>query len=215
MNFSSAASTARDVLAGRESGAVRDAEDVRVDRDGRMTERGVQDHVGGLAADARQRFERFARLGHFAAVLVEQDAAGRDDVLRLGAVEADRLDVARRRLLRRASSICCGVFATGNSLRIALLTDTSVACADSSTAISSSNGVVYSSSVVGCGFRLRSVSKMARRLFAFIPSVRWCSDRLRSLVVSDAMTNCRCRRCQVRGGGGALRRRRSAPARRR
>src|SRR5690606_12671551 len=40
---------------------------------------------------------------------------------------------------------------TGYSRRVALLTPTSVACADSTTATSNSNGVVYSSSVVGDG----------------------------------------------------------------
>src|SRR5262249_53550566 len=43
------------VLAGREAGAVADLEDVGVDRDGRLAERDVEHHVGGLAPDARQR----------------------------------------------------------------------------------------------------------------------------------------------------------------
>jgi hypothetical protein len=43
-----------DILAGRESGAVADAEDVGVDREGFLAERGVEDDVGGLAADARK-----------------------------------------------------------------------------------------------------------------------------------------------------------------
>ena len=50
------------VLAGREARAIRDAEDVGVDRDRRLPERRVQDDVRRLAADAGQRFERFARL---------------------------------------------------------------------------------------------------------------------------------------------------------
>ena len=40
-----------DGLAGRESGAVADAEDVGVDRKRLLAERGVEDHVGSLAAD--------------------------------------------------------------------------------------------------------------------------------------------------------------------
>ena len=40
-------------LAGREPGAVGDAEDVGVDREGLLAERGVEDDIGGLAADAR------------------------------------------------------------------------------------------------------------------------------------------------------------------
>ena len=49
--------------------------------------------------------------------------------------------------------MACGVLATGYSLRVALLTPTSVACAESSTAASSSKGVLYSSSPglgIGC-----------------------------------------------------------------
>ena len=43
-----------DVLAGREAGAVADAEDVGVDGEGLLAERGVEDDVGGLSSDARQ-----------------------------------------------------------------------------------------------------------------------------------------------------------------
>ena len=76
------------VLAGREPGAIRDAEDVRVDRDRRMTERGVENHVRGLASDARQRFQRFARFGHFAAVLF--DAAAGTSAMTFCAFELNR-----------------------------------------------------------------------------------------------------------------------------
>ena len=38
--------------------------------------------------------------------------------------------------------MACGVLATGKSRAVALLTPTSVACADSSTAVNSSNGVL-------------------------------------------------------------------------
>ncbi len=55
--------------------------------------------------------------------------------------------------------MACGVLATGNNLRVALLTPTSVDCADSSTATSSSNGVVNSSSLVGVGLAARRVAK--------------------------------------------------------
>ena len=61
-----------DVVARREVGAVRDAEDVRVDRDRRLAEGGVEHDVRRLAADARQRFQRFALARHRAAVLLEQ-----------------------------------------------------------------------------------------------------------------------------------------------
>ena len=52
-----------------------------------------------------------------------------------------------------------GVFATTNRRRVALFTPTSVACAESSTAASSSNTLVYSSSVFGCGLAAASVAK--------------------------------------------------------
>src|SRR5258708_35205843 len=64
--------------------------------------------------------------------------------------------------------MAAGVLATGNNLRSALLTETSVACAESITAISNSKGLVYSSSVVGCGLATRSRLKMARRFSAFM-----------------------------------------------
>ena len=47
----------------RQVGAVGDAEDMRVHRDGRLAERDVQHHIGGLAADAGQRFQRLALAG--------------------------------------------------------------------------------------------------------------------------------------------------------
>src|SRR3989338_8056078 len=65
-------------------------------------------------------------------------------------------------------SIACGVLATGNSCRVAALTLTSVACAESSTATSSSNGVRYSSSVAGCGFAACRRRKILRHFVAFM-----------------------------------------------
>jgi len=41
-----------DRLPGREAGAVADAEDVGIDGEGLLAERGVEHDVGGLAADA-------------------------------------------------------------------------------------------------------------------------------------------------------------------
>ena len=63
------------VLAGREPGAVADAEDVGVDRDGRLAEGDVEHHVGGLAADAGQRLQRLARVRHLAAMLGDRASA--------------------------------------------------------------------------------------------------------------------------------------------
>ena len=58
--------------------------------------------------------------------------------------------------------------ATGNSLRVALFTPTSVAWADSSTAASNSNTVVYSSSVLGSGLAARRVAKKGSMWAVFI-----------------------------------------------
>src|SRR3546814_11640231 len=85
-----------------------DAEDVRIDGDGMFAERGVEHDVRRLATDARQRFERFAIPWYFAAVQVQSLSTQADDVLRLGLIQADGLDVflqpsfaQRRDLLRR------------------------------------------------------------------------------------------------------------------
>jgi len=51
-------------LAGRESSAVRDTEDVSIHRHGRLAERGVQDDVRRLASDARQRLKALALGGN-------------------------------------------------------------------------------------------------------------------------------------------------------
>jgi len=53
----------------------------------------VEHHVGGLAADAGQGFERGAIVRHLAAVAFQQQARQGDDVFRLGAVEAYGLDI--------------------------------------------------------------------------------------------------------------------------
>ena len=81
------------VLARRQAGAVADAEDVRVDRHRRLAERHIEHHVGGLAAHAGQGLQRLARARHLAAMLLDEDAAGLDQVLRLGAEQADGADL--------------------------------------------------------------------------------------------------------------------------
>src|SRR5690606_28556447 len=58
---------------GRHAAAVRNAENVGIDRDGRLAECDVEDHVGGLAADTRQGFERLAVTGYFAAMALDQE----------------------------------------------------------------------------------------------------------------------------------------------
>jgi hypothetical protein len=59
-------------LAGREPGAVADAEDVRVDSKGFLTESCIEDNIRRLAADARQRLQLFTSRRDLSAVLVDQ-----------------------------------------------------------------------------------------------------------------------------------------------
>ena len=79
-------------LAGRETGPVADAEDVGVDGNGGVAEGRVEHDVGRLAPDAGQRLERRPVLGDHAAMPLDQQATGGDDVPRLGAEQADGLD---------------------------------------------------------------------------------------------------------------------------
>ncbi|MNM76379.1 hypothetical protein D3C81_882030 [compost metagenome] len=66
---------------------------MRVDGHGHLPKRGVQHHVGGLAANSGQGFQRFTGFRHLAAMLLDQQATGFDDVFRLAVVQADGLDV--------------------------------------------------------------------------------------------------------------------------
>ena len=89
-------------LADRQAGAVADAENVGVDRDGRLAESDIEHDIRGLAPDAGQRFQRVAVMRNLPAVLGDELLRQRDHVLRLGAVEADGLDqVAHPRLAER------------------------------------------------------------------------------------------------------------------
>ena len=72
------------VLAGRDSGSVGDAENMRVDRNRGVSKGNVQDYVRGFTADPRQGLQRDAIFGHLGIVLVNQDLAGCDDVFGLG-----------------------------------------------------------------------------------------------------------------------------------
>jgi hypothetical protein len=72
---------------------VGDAEDMGVDRHGRLAKGHRQHHVGGLAADAGQGDQLFAGARHLAAEFGDQLFAECDDVLRLVAVKPDGLDI--------------------------------------------------------------------------------------------------------------------------
>jgi len=76
----------------REAEAVRDAEDVRVDSKRRFLERDRHHDVCGLPADTGERLERLSFARHRTTMLSDKAARGIDDVFRLHAIEAARLD---------------------------------------------------------------------------------------------------------------------------
>jgi|GEM_PF-6450504 len=82
-----------DILALGNASAVADAKNMRIHRDGGPAERGVEHHIGGLAANAGQALQGGTVFRYFAAMLVEQNAAGLDGVFGLGVKQANRLDV--------------------------------------------------------------------------------------------------------------------------
>ncbi len=77
----------------RQPAAVGDAKDMRVDGDRRLAESDVEDDVGGFAADPGQGLERLAGARHRAAMLLDEQAAGLDQVACLVAVQPERADV--------------------------------------------------------------------------------------------------------------------------
>jgi hypothetical protein len=81
-----------DGLARREAGAVANPEDVRVDGEGFLTERGVEDDVGGLAADARKLLKLFSIPRHLRTKAIDQSPREGDDVFRLGVEQTDGFD---------------------------------------------------------------------------------------------------------------------------
>src|SRR5690554_4565899 len=87
-----------DVLAGGDAGPVGDAKNMRIHRHGELAESGVEYHVGGLAAYAGQGFKFGAGAWYFTGVLLDQDATGFHQVLGLGVVKADGLDVFLERI---------------------------------------------------------------------------------------------------------------------
>ena len=89
-------------------------------------------------------------------MFLDEDAAGLDDVLGFAVEQADRPDV-RLQPVHTQRQYRLGRIGDRVQILVALLTLMSVACAERMTAISNSNGLAYSSSVVGAGMRSRSV----------------------------------------------------------
>src|SRR5262249_32780269 len=80
-------------LARRKTGAIADAEDMRIDRHRMLAIGHVEHAVRRLAAGARQRLNLGAGARHLAAELGQQLLRERDHILRLHAEQADGLDV--------------------------------------------------------------------------------------------------------------------------
>ena len=64
-----------------------------IHRQSRVAEGDVEDHVGGLTADAGQGLQRCAVVRHLTSVPFQQQAAGLDDVFTLAVEEPDGLDM--------------------------------------------------------------------------------------------------------------------------
>jgi hypothetical protein len=120
-------------LPGDERDPVRDAEDVGVDRDPGIPNAMLTTTRRGLAPDARQGLQDLDGRRHLAAELLDEPPRQGDHVLGLGAEEVDRLHVVEEALLAEVEHLC-GVSATWNRARVALLTPASVAWAESTTA---------------------------------------------------------------------------------
>jgi hypothetical protein len=83
-------------LSARESGAIGDPKYVRVDSHRRLTEGGIQNHVGCFPADARKLLESFAIHRHVAPMLLKQQLTGGNNILCFAVIESDGFDVRRK-----------------------------------------------------------------------------------------------------------------------
>ena len=106
-----------DGLSWRDAGAIGDPEDVGIHRDNGFSERGIQDHVGGFASDARQFFQGMSVPRHGAAVALHQVRAGLHEVARLGVVEPDGADMAAESFFSHGQNGLGGVGVAEESLR--------------------------------------------------------------------------------------------------
>jgi uncharacterized membrane protein len=75
------------------TGAIRHPEDMSINRAGFMAKHHIEDHIGGLSANAGQRFERFAALRHGTTMLAQQQFGQRHDIFGFGVEQADGLDM--------------------------------------------------------------------------------------------------------------------------
>ena len=71
---------------------MRDAKDVRIDRERRFTEGNGEHDARGLAPDAGERFESFPRFRYAPGMSFRQRSSGGNDVLGLRSKKTARLD---------------------------------------------------------------------------------------------------------------------------
>jgi hypothetical protein len=93
-------------LADGQPGAITDAKNVGVDRNGRLAEGDVEHNVRGLPTDAWQGLERRAIVRNFAVMLRYQRARQRDHVFRLDAVKTDGLDQVAHARFAELDHLC-------------------------------------------------------------------------------------------------------------
>ena len=115
-----------------------------------------------------QCFERLARARHLTAMNVGNRRRRRDHVLRLRVPQADGADVFRQVPRRRARRWRAECSPRGTTYGLPHSRSCRWPARTGSPPTSSSNGVWYSSSVVGCGFAARKRSKIWRRLLGFM-----------------------------------------------
>lgn len=93
-------------LARRQAGAVGYAEDMRVDGDGRLSEGGIEDNVGGLPANPRQSFQCLPFARHLPTVPGDELLGHQDQVFGFGVEQANVLDLLADILLAERQHLC-------------------------------------------------------------------------------------------------------------
>lgn len=81
-----------DGFAGREASAVADSKDMSVDREGFFAKSGVEHNIRSLASDPGEQLELVPGARYLVSEAIDQRPAERDDILRFGVEQADRLD---------------------------------------------------------------------------------------------------------------------------
>ena len=81
------------ILAGCDAGAVGYPEDMGIHGNGGLAKGGIEDHIGGLAADTGQCLQCGTLLRDLAVMLLNQAGAGLDNVAGLGVEQANRFYV--------------------------------------------------------------------------------------------------------------------------